>query len=264
MTLKALQEMIDLNEADVIDKLQKGVGDAKDKAQKAVDDAKAKAAKAVANAKDKFKKDIEKVGAEASPKKVDKNATVEYTSKFLSNFFSEFPRFGSNDDVGDIIDAFPDKAALHSVFTAFKNISVRLESLRTGMNKSLLASGKVSSEQISKFNQQARVMAGANSPAPPAALVRFVKNESKFFQRMININDRAEVNDADFKELLQLKIKQTAAERVPDAAQALNMLFGYMTAEFKKHSLAIKDAAATLDVELKKTQKAMKAADPTE
>lgn len=264
MTLKALQEMLELSEADVIDKLQKGVGDAKEKAQKAVDDAKAKAAKAVEDAKDKFKKDVKKVEAEVSPKKVDKNATVEYTSKFLDNFFTDFPRFGSNDDVSDIVDAFPDKAALHAAFTAFKNIAARLERLRVGFNKSLLASGKVSSTQIAKFNQQARVMAGANSPSPPAALVRFVKNEAKFFKRMININDKSEVNDSDFKELLQLKIKQTAPERVPDAAQALNLLFGYMTSEFKKHSLAIKEAAATLDTEIKKTKQAVKAVDPTE
>jgi hypothetical protein len=259
MDFKALQEMLDLQEADVIDKLQKGVGDAKEKHEQAIQDAEEKRQKAVQDATQKFKKDVGKVADVVKAKTIDKNANVEYTNKFLDNFFSKFPQFGANDAVDDIIDKFPDKPSLHSVFTTFKNVGVRLEALRVGFNKSLLASHKVSQEQITKYNQQARVMAGANAPSPPAALVRFVKNEAKFFKRMINVNDKGELNETDFKELLQLKIKQTAPERVPDAAQALNLLFGYMTSEFKQHAQAIKEAAETLKGELQKTKQAVKA-----
>lgn len=265
MTLKALQEMLDLNEADPIGSFKKGYVDAKEKAEKAVEDAEEKRQKAIRDAKQKFSKDVEKVEAEVEPpKKVDKNATVEYTNKFLDNFFSQFPSFETNDDPQTILEKFPDKASLHAVFTAFKKLATRLEALRAGFNRSLVNSGKVSSAQIAKYNQQARVMAGANAPSPPAALVRFVKNESKFFKRIVAVDDKAELKDGDFKELLALKIKQTAPDRVPDAAQALNMLFGYMTSEVKNHSLAVKEAAATLDREIKTTRQAAKPDIPTE
>lgn len=277
MELKTLQEMIELNEADVIDSFKKGYTDAKDKVekiaadaeekrQKAILDAEEKRLKTIADAKQKFKKDVSKVEADVKPKKVDPNAPIEYANKFLDKFFTKFPQYGSDDDAQDILTAFPDRASLHAVFTTFKKTAVKLEALRNGFNKGLLASGKISSEQLTKYNQQARVMAGAKAPSPPPALVRFVKNESKFFKRMVNVNDSGELNVADFKELLQLKIKQTAVERVPDAAQALNMLFGYMTSEFKKHSIVIKDTADNLVKEIRNTRKEVKPEieDPTE
>jgi len=259
MTLKALQEMLDLSEADVIGNFKKGYADAKEKAEKAIDDAEEKRQKAIKDAAQKFKKDVGKVEADVEePKKIDKNASVEYTNKFLDNFFSKFPSFDTNDEPQDILDVFPDKASLHAAFTAFKKLATRLEALRVGFNKSLISSGKVAGSQMAKYNQQARVMGGANAPSPPAALVRFVKNEAKFFKRIVAVNDKAELKDSDFKELLALKIKQTAPERVPDAAQALNMLLAYLTAEVKQHSLAIKEAAATLDREIKTTRKVTK------
>lgn len=259
MELRALREMIDLSEADVIDDFKKGYVSAKEKAEKAVEDADAKRDKAVADAAQKFKKDAAKVEDKVKPPaKVDKNATVEYTNKFLDSFFGQFPSFETNDAPADILATFPDKASLHAVFTAFKKLSTRLEALRVGFNKSLVSSGKVASSQIAKYNQQARVMGGARAPAPPAALVRFVKTESKFFKRIVAVDDKAELKDGDFKDLLALKIKQTAPERVPDAAQALNMLFSYMSAEVRQHAEAIKAAASTLDREVKATRERAK------
>lgn len=265
MTFKALQEMLDLSEADVIDNFKKGYSAAKEKAEKAIDAAEEKRQKAVKDAAEKFKKDVGKVEDDVKPTtKVDKNATVEYTNKFLDEFFTKFPGFETNDDPSDILETFPDKASLHSVFTAFKKLAIRLEALRTGFNKSLLKSDKVTSEQVAKYNQQARIMGGARRPAPPAALVRFVKNEAKFFKRIVAVDDKAELKDSDFKELLALKIKQTSPERVPDAAQALNMLFSYMASEVKEHSLAIKGAAETLDREIKTTRQSTKPEIPTD
>ncbi len=263
--LKTLQEMLELNEADVIDNFKKGYSNAKEKAEKAIDDAEEKRQKAVKDAADKFKKDVGKVEDEVKPPaKIDKNATVEYTNKFLDNFFTKFPQFEINDDARDILEKFPDKASLHSAFTAFKKLATRLETLRIGFNKSLVKSNKVTSDQAAKYNQQARVMGGARAPAPPAALVRFVKNEAKFFKRIVNVDDKSELKDSDFKELLALKIKQTAPERVPDAAQALNMLLGYMTGEIKNHADAIKQAAETLDREIKTTREVAKPEIPSD
>lgn len=265
MTLKALQEMLELSEADVIDNFKSGYSNAKEKAEKAVQDAEEKRQKAVNDAKKKFKTDVKKVEDDVkAPKKVDKNATVEYTNKFLDSFFTQFPSFETNDDPRDVLEKFSDKPSLHAVFTAFKGLAIRLEALRVGFNKSLVSSGKITSQQAAKYNQQARVMGGARAPTPPAALVRFVKNESKFFKRIVNVDDQAKLKDSDFKELLALKIKQTSPDRVPDAAQALNMLFGYMVAEVKQHSLAIKAAAETLDREIKTTRKTAKPDIPTD
>lgn len=289
MTLKALQEMIELNEAPMpgaglVASFKKGFNDTKnahDTRSAEIDKAANKAAKAAADvekakaATEKAKlaadkaKEVAKKRTDAAKKmqKVDLEAIHDDVAEFLDNFFTQFPSYNGVEDSGganDLAEKYSDKASLHALFTAYKNVAARVESLRSGMNASLRARKKISADQLTKFNHQARVFAGSNAPPTPAALISFVKKEAAFFKRMIRITNTGELDEVDFKQILTLKMNQTDTARIPDAAQALNMLFGFMTSVFSAHARAIAEAAKVLDDNERKERVAKRNAPPPE
>lgn len=230
MTLKVLKEMLELTEDDLVARFKGGYNDAKSRTEKA-------------------KGEIEKRDKDAkeTKAKVDKQAVADQIAQYLENFFTKFPNFGGAGGSEDIIEKYPDRETREVAINAFQALSARIEKLRQGFNKSLVASGKLQPTNVQKLDQLAKMMMGASAPAPPQQLVRFVKHEANFFKRLVRIKDNMELNDGDFKQLLQLKLKQTAAERVPDAAKALNLLFGYMHSAFLAHARSIAEANVAAD-----------------
>lgn len=258
MEFKHLQEMLGLNEADniVISNFKKGWNDSKaahGKLQKAID------------AKGKEVPDDEpttdepdpatppKEPAQQKPVKFNPQDITDDLTEYLDQFFTKFPNFGEG-GAEDILQKHPEKQARDLAVNAFRTLATRIDQLRVGFNKSLVSSGLVQLDQAVKFNQNAKKMMAADAPSPPQSLVKFVKKEARFFKRLVKLKDNAQLDDSDFKQLLALKIKQTETSRVPDAAMALNLLFGYMASEFKAHAKVIETAAAKGDAEDRKAR----------
>lgn len=258
MEFKHLQEMLGLNEADniVIRGLKNGWNDAKKahgNLQKAID------------AKGKEVPDDEpttdepdpatppKEPAQQKPVKFNPQDITDDLTEYLDQFFTKFPNFGEG-GAEDILQKHPEKQARDIAANAFRTLATRIDQLRVGFNKSLVSSGLVQLDQAVKFNQNAKKMMAADAPSPPQSLVKFVKKEARFFKRLVKLKDNAQLDDSDFKQLLALKIKQTETSRVPDAAMALNLLFGYMASEFKAHAKVIETAAAKGDEEDRKAR----------
>lgn len=177
--------------------------------------------------------------------------------EFLKNFFDRFPFHGGAGGSEDIIDKFRTKEAADEAIKIYTGLASRIDSLTVGFNKALLDQGKVSADQVLRYKQQAARMVNSDAgPAIPPALIKFVRSESKFFRRLIRVDNKFQLDAGDFKELLGLKIKQTDGARVPDAAQALTLLFTYMSEEFRGHARVISQAAVALDDESTAARKA--------
>ena len=254
MILQALQEMLELNEAEagsLVAKFKQGYNNQKNRHAEA--EAKIKAAYGEAEAKLKSAKveaeqKAKRAKQEAADKaKIQPQEIADDISQWLEDFFSKFPNLGGSDGGKELALRYPSPEGREVTAAAFKALANRVEQLRVKFNESLVRQKLVLPKQISKFNRQARAMMGADAPSPPAQLIKFVKSEAKFFKGLVRVKNNAELNDEDFKEILSLKIKQTATERVPDAAQALNMLFGYMVSEFTKHARAIQKIVRDTD-----------------
>ena len=99
------------------------------------------------------------------------------------------------------------------------------------------------------------MMNTSGDAAVPPALIKFVRSEAKFFKRLLKVDDDFRLDAEEFKSLLGLKIKQTDASRVSDAAQALNMLFIYAADEFSSHARVIAAAGRTMDDETTATKR---------
>lgn len=171
---------------------------------------------------------------------------------FITSFFDRFPFHDSDVSAESILEKYPTREAAVEAFKAFKGLSDRVDALLKGFTTGLLTANKITKEQARRYAQQAaRVIKKETSttPAIPPALIKFVRAESKFFKRLIKIDDDFKLDDDDFKSLLTMKIKQTDPARVPDATQALTLLFTYMSAEFRAHARTIADAGRSLDDE---------------
>ena len=212
------------------------------------------AARAEENVKKKAAKEAEVASKTAAAEHKQKSAETIAELKadidqYVADFFDSFPlnKAGGADA---ILKKYPTREAAKEAFNAFKGLSDRLDGLRKGMNNSLIAAGKLTREQQRRYEQQAaRMTAGTGDIAVPKSLITFVRTESKFFKRLIRVDDDYKLEDEDFKDLLALKMKQTAPERVPDAAQALNMLFAYIAHNFRGHARTIASVGRTLDNE---------------
>ena len=259
MALTALQEMLQLDEkfgSGLVDAFNSGKNAAKsemgrrqaknDRAADKADRATKKAARDIAdniatankNAEDDFKK------AQVEKKQLTSQELADDINQYLDDFFTKFPHYDASNSATALLDRYPSPESHQEIIDAYKALATRVEKLRQGFNKSLVDAGKVKLANIRKYDQQAKQMMGANPPAPPAPLVRFVKAESVFFKRLIRVKANAELNDTDFRNLLALKIKQTDTGRVGDAAQALNILFGYLVSDFNKHAGEVSNAQA--------------------
>jgi hypothetical protein len=229
--------------------------EAEQKAKQAQDEAERKA-KAAVKAEDDIKKK-----AETEAEKAAKAAAADHKVKsaeaiaelhddietFVANFFERFPYQGGGGGAEDMLDKYKTREAALAAFKAYRDISTRLEKLREGFNKSLVAAGKVTKEQIGKYESAANKI--RRTGEVPSALTKFVRAESVFFKRLMKVNDDFKIDDLDFKSMLSLKIKQTDPARVPDAAQALNMLFAYASDEFAGKAKTIAAAGRAMDDE---------------
>jgi len=234
MDLPLLQEMLELNEAgSIVDAFKGGYNRTKDSLEKA--------AKKVQDLSDKDLAD-------------DMN-------QWLSDFFTKFPGVPNNGPE-DILKRYPTKASRDKAEAAYRALSARIETMRKGFNRSLLSARKINAIQGRKIDQHAKKMMGANPPAVPGELIRFVRGEARYFQRLVRIKDNTTLNDGDFKDLLELRMNRTLDERKYDAALALNMMFGYMEAQFNKFATQIDDASREADEAARKKRMGARANTP--
>ena len=166
---------------------------------------------------------------------------------FVKDFFDKFPFYGGPGGAEDILTKYQTREAALAAFKAFKGLSDRVDQLRKGFNTSLAASGKVTQDQTRRYEARGNEFIGPSAKPLPKDFVNFVKSESKFFKRLIQVNDDFNLDDISFKELMQLKIKQTDPTRVPDAAEYLNMLLLYTADEFRGHAKTIAEVGRTMD-----------------
>lgn len=195
---------------------------------------------------------------QARQKELSKQALADDINQYLDDFFTRFPHYDASNASNDLLSKYPTDEARQEVMAAYNALAARVEKLRVGFNRSLVNANKVTQAKMKKFDQQAKQMAGANAPPPPTALVRFVKKEATFFKRLIRVKNNAELNDNDFKELLELKIKQTDSGRISDAAHALNLLFGYMISEFNEHARDVAKVQADQEDEARRQRVAQR------
>lgn len=226
-----------------------------ERAQKAAEKAAEKAVKDEKKIADKSEKEAEAAAkASAAEHKLKTAETISELRKdidtFVSDFFDRFPFYGGAGGAEDILDKYQTREAALEAFKVFKGLSDRLTQLLKGFNASLVSHNKVKADQVKRYTQQAnRLIAASGNPAIPQALIKFVRAEAKFFKRLIKIDDDFKLDADDFRDLLTMKINQTDAARVPDAAQALNLLFTYMADEFRGHARVIADVGRTMDDE---------------
>ena len=168
--------------------------------------------------------------------------------KFTEAMITSFPFDGAM-SAEDVLNKFPTREACVTAFKAYRGISDRLDQLITGMNRSLISTNKVRDEQIKRYLVQSQRMLKGGNPAVPGALVRFVKTEAKFLRQLIKIDDDLKLDDNEFKDRLAVKMNQTDAARIPDAAQALNLLFGYVSAKYRQTARTIAEVGRNLDDE---------------
>lgn len=222
--MKLLQEMLELNEAGakgLIDKVKSGYR---------------RTQKNIRDIENTLKRDDE------DNQKVNMQAVADDVNEFIAQYFTTFPNYDARFSPEEITRIYPSKEIRQVAAKAFSDLADRIEQLRVGFNRSMVSASLVSSTKIRAYDQQAKQAMGANGSAPPAPLIRFVRNESTFFKRLIKVKANLKLNDVDFKELLQLKMKQTNSTRKGDAAQALNLLFGHMISDFRKYTRVIEDA----------------------
>jgi len=209
MSFKVLKEMVELQEAGIIDTIKAGIADGR--ARRAAIDKKYDA--------------IEKQNS--AQKKAASNAVVDFTRDYLGKFFTQFPFYSQTDDFNKVIKSADD---LNSAKAIFSKLADDIDGLTTKLNSALVASGKIKTAQADAYVRQGRKY---QFRQPPRQLAQFVRKEADFFKRLITVNDKGELNTGDFVDLLSRKIKATREYRAGDATQALNLLFPYMTAELR-------------------------------
>ena len=274
-----LQELLNLTEddEDITSGVKKLAGAAKagyDDAKKRRKDAEAEAKSKQAEAEKKAKEAVNaenkiKKAAEAEAKKAAKSAAADHKVKsaeglsnlrkdledFTTQFFERFPYDIDQGQHEKFLSMYPTREVALTSFKAFRDFAKRLDQLLNAMNKALLDRGKITKEQASDYHNLAED-AKDGKVAPSKALIQFARGEAKFFKRLITVTDDFKLDDADFKQLLALKMNQTNAERVPDAAEALNRLLGFMIGKLNARARIIADIGRTLDDEKTTTAKA--------
>ncbi|WP_407307858.1 hypothetical protein [Acinetobacter sp.] len=219
MNLPLLQEMLELNEAGIIDSIKGGYS--------------------------RTKAGLEKVQQKVQD--MDERDLADDMNHWLTDFFTKFPNINGSGGSADMLTRYPTKKSRDAAEAAYRALSKRVDELRIGFNNSLIKANLVTRDKIKKYDQQAKAQMGANPRPPAGALIKFVRTEARFFQRLIRIKDNAKLNDGDFKELLAMRIKATAPDRNGDAAQACNILFGYMMARLNDHAEVIDKASREAD-----------------
>lgn len=225
MTFRVLSELLELNEAPslagvkgIVSDIKAGYQDAKQRYERATE----KAEKAKATAEKKLNKE-------------QLDAVKALTENFIDEFFDSFPNFGSERGPEHIKRHIHTRDQALAAFTTFKKLGDELEKLLNAMNSSLKGSKKMDGK-LDKYIADGKRFAETE---PPAELIRFVQAESSFFKRLIRIDDKFEIDKADFKDLLKRKMDRTDASRFPDAAHALNILLAYMVAEIRGYARQI-------------------------
>ena len=247
--LPALQEMLELNEAGIVASFRAGYADAKHRHDHVARTLRAddRASRGTRTSDEQTDDDAPASPRTPAPRAKSKEEILQDVSddmtQFIQDFFKKFPNArADNGTSAAIIQNYPSKEAREAAAKAYRALSVRVKELRVGFNKSLVKSNMISLQQATNFAEAAKRTAGAASPTPHRQLIKFVRKESAFFIRLVRVNGNGQLLDNDFKQLLALKVRQTDPSRVPDAAQALNLLFGYMEYTFKEHAKVIEKA----------------------
>lgn len=192
-----------------------------------------------------------KSDAEAAQKQADENVKINLKddlNDFVDSFFAKFPL---RDDaaVAELLKKYPTLESAKEAFKAFKATAERIDQLRSGFNLSLIKSRKIGKDVIVRYQREAKAHVGPPVKPFNREFIRFVKQESKFFKRLIQVDDDFKLDDAQFKEMLALKVKQTDPARIPDVAQYLNILFMYATSRLMTHTETIRQVGKSLNDE---------------
>ena len=219
-------------------------------AARAAEQAKKEAKKHDEDAKKYAQQEAEKAAKEAETEHKLKSAESMQSLKddledYIEKFFSSFP-LKDDDDVQAIMEKYPTLEAAKEAFNSFMGIGKRLKELRDGFNKSIIKAKKMRGEAVNRIDRTAKMHVGAGAKSLPTDVIRFVKGESKFFKRLVQVTDDFKLDDAQFKELMGLKINQTDPVNVPKAAEYLNILFLYAAEQFERHAGIIRVAGKNL------------------
>jgi hypothetical protein len=225
MSFRILSELLDLNEAPTLAGVKGIVSDIK----AGYDSTKARHEKATATA------EKARSAAEGKLSKEQTDAIKGLTETFIDEFFDNFPNFGSTRGPEHLKQNIHTRDQALAAFTIFKKLGDELEKLLNGMNASLKNSKKMNN----KLDQYIKDGKRFAETEPPAELVNFVHAEANFFKRLIRINDKFDIDEGDFRDLLKRKMDRTDAARFPDAAHALNILLAYMIAEIQGYAKQI-------------------------
>lgn len=161
----------------------------------------------------------------------EKNDVLDDMHVYLDNFFKEFPNYGEG-GAEYFLKTYPQQAARDIAEAAFKKLAKQIESLRTGFNKALINDGRLDASQIKDADKAAKKQMTDSAPPLDQSFIDFVKRESAFFRKLIKLNGDADIDEGVFSTLLGKKVANTGANRIMDATMAINILLGYMSAEF--------------------------------
>jgi hypothetical protein len=233
-TAKSKHQFADFKNKDIAAKAQAEVDKQKKDAEDAINKQKAQQ-----TAQDK-QNSLDAVAKAKDEENQDKVNAKQLADNFLNQFFDNFPNYGSDIGPEYISQNLKTRAGAVNAFKTFKNLANKVDDLTKSMNTSLVGQRKITTKQSSKFQDDAEKI--AESGKLPEPLEKFAQKEASFFKKLFRIDDDFKLDDNNFKSLLSAKMKTTAEDRVADAAQALNILFAYTSAQLNAFAKTIADA----------------------
>lgn len=240
MMLKVLSEMVEISEAEFA-----GGGGSFTSAVKAGWDA-AKANRDKIQSANKGAVEKSKAAREAAAGKLSTQQMADIKAEmneFLKNFFKRFPDHEL--DMDAVRAQLKTRPQAVVVFNVYKTLANRVEALTKAMNTALVAQKKINKQAMDKIVNDGAAYLRKNG-APPAELQAFVRRESDFFIRLIQVNNDLTLDEPDFTSLLGRKISLTAPVRQPDAVQALNILLPFMVGVLRDQASQIADIGKKL------------------
>lgn len=161
----------------------------------------------------------------------EKNDVLDDLHVYVDNFFKDFPNYGEG-GAEYFLKTYPQQAARDIAEDAFKKLAKQIDALRVGFNKSLVSGGRLDGSQIKDAEKAAKKQMTDSAPPLDQSFIDFVKRESAFFRKLIKIKGDGVIDESTFAALLGKKVANTGANRIMDATTAINILLGYMSAEF--------------------------------
>jgi hypothetical protein len=175
---------------------------------------------------------------------------------FVSAFFTAFPKM-QDDNVTSLLVKYPTLDAAKVAYKAFLGIGNRLEALRNGFNVSI-GKKRVQKDTVRRWQRAATDYVKSKKSDPN--FNQFVRNEARFFKRLVTVRDDFQLDDAKFKELLAMKINQTDPTRIIDAGEYVNQVLMMASIAFLNHAKIILAVGENLSDEKAEAEKTARAA----